>query len=158
MKAIFEGLMEERDGFRIRPMTEEDLEEVSRLESLYFSDPWSKNSYAESLQNEDALFLCIFEGDELLGYCGVYNACGDGDICDVAVKESHRGRGIGRRMLEVLMDLGRRMGIQNYTLEVRVSNAGAIALYKKLGFESAGIRPGFYEKPKEDALIMWKYS
>ena len=56
------------------------------------------------------------------------------------------------------MNLGRRMGIRNYTLEVRVSNAGAIALYKKLGFESAGIRPGFYEKPKEDALIMWKYS
>ena len=75
----------------------------------------------------------------------------------MAVKRQLRGHGIGRRLLEELMRIGKERGAFAYTLEVRVSNQAAIHLYEKLGFTSFGIRKNFYEKPKEDAMIMWRH-
>ena len=72
-------------------------------------------------------------------------------------KEKFRGKGVATELLEQLFLRGYERGIENFTLEVRVGNAPAIHLYEKLGVERSGIRPNFYEKPKEDALIMWKY-
>lgn len=95
--------------------------------------------------------------DKIIGCAGVTNACGDGDINNVTVAEAYRGQGIGRLMLSALIKWGREIGIENYTLEVRVSNAPAVRLYESLGFTSAGIRPRFYERPVEDAMIMWLY-
>lgn len=147
----------EKQNLIIRPMHEEDLQQVCHMENTYFSDAWSYNGFWTALHDEDALFIIVQKGEEIVGYAGVYNGGGDGDICTVAVKECYRNQGIGQIMLETLMEFGTRIGMKNYTLEVRVSNAGAIALYTKLGFEGVGVRPGFYQKPKEDALIMWKY-
>ena len=79
------------------------------------------------------------------------------DITNVAVVEKFRKKGVATELLEQLFLRGYERGIENFTLEVRVGNAPAIHLYEKLGFERSGIRPNFYEKPKEDALIMWKY-
>ncbi len=146
----------DRNQIVIRPMTKEDVPAVSRLEEAVFSMPWSPDAFLDMVEREDSLYVVAVAKEEPIGCCGVTNACGDGDINNVVVDEAWRNRGVGRKMLEVLMEQGREIGIENYTLEVRVSNAPAIHLYEKLGFVSAGIRPGFYDKPREDAMIMWK--
>lgn len=81
---------------------------------------------------------------------------GEGNITNVVIAPEARNQGIGCGMLRHLLKEGEREGLKAFTLEVRVSNAAAIHVYEKLGFVAEGIRPGFYEKPAEDAMIFWK--
>ncbi|MEZ3428654.1 MAG: ribosomal protein S18-alanine N-acetyltransferase [Lachnospiraceae bacterium] len=140
----------------IRPMQKTHVPAVSRLEQETFSMPWSAQDFLDMIEREGALYVVALYEEQPIGVCGVINACGDGDICNVAVAKNWRERGVGRLLLSTLMEWGKEIGIVNYTLEVRVSNAAAIRLYESLGFQSEGIRPHFYEKPSEDAVIMWK--
>ena len=96
------------------------------------------------------------EDGKLLGGCGLLLIAEEGNITNVVVVPEARRRGVAMGMLTHLLAAGDREGLTAYTLEVRVSNQAAIALYEKLGFVSEGIRPNFYEKPTEDAMIMWK--
>lgn len=134
----------------------EDLEQVTNIEKSIFSKPWSYKSFLDSVNLPDTIYVVASEEDEILGYCGLYCILNEGDISNVAVKEEYRKKGIGAEMLNFLMQQARKRGIESFTLEVRKSNESAIGLYKKLGFESAGIRKEFYERPTEDAVIMWK--
>ncbi|HKM33419.1 MAG TPA: ribosomal protein S18-alanine N-acetyltransferase [Lachnospiraceae bacterium] len=140
----------------IRPLGQEDVEEVSLLEAKSFSLPWQEKDFWDMVNREDSVYVVGVIEKKIVACCGVTNACGDGDINNVVVEETFRHQGIGRLMMETLMNWGKEIGIENYTLEVRVSNTPAIGLYESLGFVSAGIRPGFYEKPHEAAMIMWK--
>lgn len=141
----------------IRNMRREDLPEVSEIEQAVFSDPWSLRAFEEEIRNPDAVYLvCEAEG-KIAGYCGLWCVVGEGQITNVAVGEGYRGKGIGTGMLLKLLEKGREKGLSAFTLEVRVSNAAAVRLYEKLGFTSVGIRKSFYEKPVEDAFIMWLY-
>ena len=136
-------------------MTEEDLEQVAELEKSIFSTPWSKAAFSESLQRPYSHFF-VAAADEIAGYCGVHNLGGDGEITNVAVAPKYRGQKIAYEMLAFAMAETKKAGVQAFTLEVRVSNAGAIHVYEAHGFVGEGIRPGFYRMPTEDALIMWK--
>lgn len=140
----------------IRPMRETDVHRAAELEAAAFSMPWSEQALRAMLEREDALYLVAETEQQVVGLCGVINACGDGDVSNVSVEISQRGSGIGTVMLGQLLKWGRLIGICNFTLEVRVGNHAAIHVYEKLGFQGEGVRPGFYEKPVEDALIMWK--
>ena len=139
-----------------RKMTAEDVPFISRLEEETFSMPWSADSFLEMISKEDARYYVAEEDGRLLGGCGVLMIAGEGNITNVAIAPEARNRGIGTALLRHLMAEGDREGLTAYTLEVRVSNAAAIHVYEKLGFVSAGVRPGFYEKPVEDALNFWK--
>lgn len=139
-----------------RRMTPEDVPSISRLEEETFSMPWSADSFLEMISKEDARYYVAEEDGRILGGCGVLMVAGEGNITNVVIAPEARNQGIGTAMLRHLMAEGDREGLTAYTLEVRVSNAAAIHVYEKLGFESAGIRPGFYEKPTEDAMIFWK--
>ena len=139
-----------------RKMTAEDVPFISRLEEETFSMPWSADSFLEMISKEDARYYVAEEDGRPLGGCGVWMIAGEGNITNVAIAPEARNRGIGTALLRHLMAEGDREGLTAYTLEVRVSNAAAIHVYEKLGFVSAGVRPGFYEKPVEDALIFWK--
>lgn len=147
---------EAEDGLLFRMLMKEDAARVAALEKECFSEPWSEQAFCDTVDNPDAFFLTVWQEGQLAGYCGVFRAWTDGDICNVAVEPAKRKQGIGKRMLTFLMEQGERMGITDYTLEVRAGNVPAIRLYEALGFKGEGIRPGFYDKPKEDALIMWK--
>lgn len=140
----------------IRPMEESHVPAVSLLEQETFSMPWSAQDFLDMVEREGALYLVALHEGQPIGVCGVIDACGDGDISNVAVAKVWRRRGIGRQLLLTLLEWGRTIGIRNYTLEVRVGNQAAIRLYETLGFQGEGVRPDFYEKPREDALIMWK--
>lgn len=138
-----------------RKMTEEDLIQVCEMEKEIFSQPWSKEGFLESIKQPYSHFF-VAEEECIVGYCGVHNLGGDGEITNVAVDKLWRKRHIGTKLLEYAMKEGKKEGIGAFTLEVRTSNQNAIALYHKLGFRELGKRKNFYENPVEDALIMWK--
>ncbi|EET59497.1 ribosomal-protein-alanine acetyltransferase [Marvinbryantia formatexigens DSM 14469] len=140
----------------ITEMQPENLATVAAIEKTIFSQPWSEKGFAASLQSKDTLYLMAWLDGEPAGYCGLLQSFDEADITNVAVKEECRRRKVAETMLTELIRRGAQRGIRAYTLEVRRSNAGAIALYEKLGFTSCGIRRNFYEKPAEDAVIMWK--
>ncbi len=144
---------------QIRNMTTEDLDQVCRIENSSFSVPWSRKSFEESLANPNVTYVVACPEDnieQILGYCGAYLIGDEADINQVAVAQEHRGNGIGKQMLGRLMHMLEEKGILAVTLEVRKSNVAAIALYESLGFVTEGVRKNFYDKPTEDALIMWK--
>ncbi len=142
--------------YTIQEMRPEDACEAAVLDAQIFSMPWSEHGFLSSLLSEDTLYLTVRAGGRLIGYCGLLQSFDEADITNVAVAEEYRGQGIGCAMLTELMQRGSARGIERFTLEVRVSNLAARSLYRKLGFVSVGIRKNFYEKPREDADIMWK--
>lgn len=140
----------------IRLMEMNDLEKVAAIEGSLFSQPWSLKGFQDSLNSPDTIYLTALWDGEVVGYCGLLKSFEEADITNVAVAKEFQGRGIAFAMLSLLLKAGNEKGISDFTLEVRVSNASAIHVYEKLGFVNEGIRKNFYEKPKEDAMIMWK--
>lgn len=142
----------------IRQMQADDLEQAAALEAQNFSRPWSKEAFADALEKDYYQYLVAVDEESqcLFGMCGLIRALEEGGITNVVVSGNMRNQGIGYRMLTELMRRAEEEGVREYTLEVRKSNAPAIALYRKLGFVEEGIRPSFYDMPVEDAVIMRK--
>ena len=140
----------------IKPLTEDYVDQVCILEEEAFSMPWHKESFLEMIANKDARYLVALNEEEVVACCGLRNIVGEGEITNVVTKSTVRGQGIAGKLLTELLKQGCEMGVEAFTLEVRKSNQPAITLYEKLGFQTEGIRKNFYEKPVEDALIMWK--
>lgn len=140
---------------QIRRMTTKDVPVVVRIENEIFSEPWSADSFRIGLETKNDIYLVAEEDGEILGYCGLWGVIDEGQITNVAVAPGHRRRGVAEKMLRELMQQAAEADFTEFTLEVRVSNAPAIALYHKLGFHDEGIRKDFYAKPREDAIIMW---
>ena len=138
----------------VRKLEAADIEQVADIEQACFSTPWSKQGLEDILFREDVLFLVACEGDEVLGYVGVYCSFDEGEITNVAVALDKRRQKVAEHLLdELIIRLGERQ-IERIVLEVRVSNRPAIELYKKFGFVNVGTRKNFYQKPTEDAWIM----
>lgn len=140
----------------IRSMEQGDVEAVSRIEQEAFTIPWSKEEFAKMLERSYSLALVAELDGRVVGFCVLTNICNEGNIDNVAVDESCRGLGIATALVAETITRGEAVGVLDFTLEVRVSNTPAIRVYEKLGFVSEGIRPNFYEKPTEDANIMWR--
>lgn len=140
----------------IREMRADDVETVSKIESEVFSMPWSAKDFLEMVEADYAYYYVAEMDGEIAGCCGIRNIAGEGEITNVVVAAHHRKKGIALKMMEYMLERAAGAGIGDCTLEVRVSNQPAIRLYERLGFKGEGIRPGFYDKPDEDALIMWK--
>lgn len=139
----------------IRYMTEKDIPSAADLERRFFSVPWTEAGLQESFERPEYLFLVVEEDGKVVGYAGLSQVLDEGDVTNIVIDEAYRGRGLGAALTSALLEEGRTRGITSFTLEVRVSNQTAIHIYEKIGFRSAGVRKGFYEKPTEDALIMW---
>ena len=140
----------------IRKMTEADISQLANLEKLCFSDPWSESAFRYELRNPLSLWLVAVDGDTVAGYVGSQTVMGEADMMNIAVSPAYRRRGIGERLVIELVQMLDAAQAYSLTLEVRVSNAPAIALYEKLGFVQVGRRPGYYRNPKEDAYILRK--
>jgi len=135
-----------------------DIDAVFAIEQSCFGfEAWSYESLAGELANPFAFYLvCRHEG-RVAGYGGLHNNLGEGYITNIAVDKTFRRMGAGRCILQGLLDFARENSLSFVTLEVRESNATAIALYASLGFENAGLRKHFYQKPAENAVIMTRY-
>ena len=140
----------------IQYMTEQTVPAVARLEAVCFPDPWSEASVAEELDNPLSLWLVAVENGEVIGYAGSQAVLDAADIMNVAVAPDHRRRGIARLLLLQLEEEMRQRDVASLSLEVRVSNLAAQALYAALGYQEVGRRPNYYRKPREDALILRK--
>ena len=138
----------------IRAMSASDIDGVAALEAETFSMPWSARGFADTLHREDVLFLVACEGENLLGYVGVYCTADEGEITNVAVAQSARRRGVGRALIGELIRALADRKIFRIVLEVRVSNEPALHLYEQEGFAVVGTRKNFYEKPTVDAYVM----
>lgn len=140
----------------IRELSQEDIAQVYAIECENFSQPWTREALLGEIASERSHYLIALEAEEVVGYIGFWKIFDEGHITNVAVKKSRHNQGIGSQLVEGMIALGYGLGVDRYTLEVRVGNQEAIHLYTKYGFVEAGIRKGFYELPKEDAMIMWR--
>ncbi len=136
-------------------MCSEHISDIARLERECFSTPWSENALSEELENENSHFL-VAAGDEISGYIGVQEICGEAYITNIAVFGKFRKAGIGRALLKAACEGAEKRKCEFITLEVRESNFAAIGLYESEGFEKAGIRKNFYSEPTENGLIYTK--
>ena len=112
--------------------------------------------FLETKKNKDFYYWVAEEQGEVIAYLNLQKILEEGDIYKIAVRLDKRRQGIGEQLLEYAIQEAKKEGITQITLEVRKSNTAAISLYQKKGFSQEGIRPDYYEKPKEDAIIMWK--
>ena len=140
----------------IRPLQLRDLSAIEEIERTSYPTPWSRSMFAGELAKPSSICLGAFEGDELVGYVINSRYVDAWHVMNVAVDPDRQRRGVATALLRHLFDLTRDDERRGYTLEVRVSNEDAIGLYEKLGFESRGIRRGYYTDNREDALIMWR--
>ncbi|HJR95331.1 MAG TPA: ribosomal protein S18-alanine N-acetyltransferase [Gaiellaceae bacterium] len=141
----------------LRRLETGDLEKVEEIERESYPTPWSRSMFDAELRKPSSLALGAFtESDRLVGYAFVSRYVDAWHVMNVAVAHPYRRRGIAVALLERLFDVTATDPRRGYTLEVRVSNTGAIALYEKLGFEARGVRRGYYTDNREDALIMWR--
>ena len=146
-------------GIAIVPMHPDPLDSLADLESLAFSPPWSYDALAEELQNPLAVFLVAedVDAESAVGYLGMHHILDEGFIANLAVHPAYRRQGIARSLLREAQEYAEAHDLARLTLEVRASNVPAIALYEGMGFTRDGIRPGFYDSPKEDAAIYSYY-
>lgn len=145
------------DRFFIRRMTESDLPAVRAIEVLSFTNPWSDNTFRGEIQNASVSYPLVVvhrPGNEVVGYIIFWHIREDVQINNVAVRPDFRGKGIGEALVCHIIEKVRKNGATFVTLEVRPSNAAAVALYKKLGFEILGTRKNYYTNPDEDAYMM----
>ena len=136
------------------PMVPEDLPTLAALEEACFSTPWSRDALAAELGKKEAIFLVARLDGEIAGYAGMNFVLDEGYLDNVAVFPAFRRRGVARALISRLISQSRALGLAFLTLEVRPSNAGAIALYQSLGFREAGRRRNYYTHPPEDALLL----
>ena len=137
----------------IRPWTKEDIPVIAEMERRCFHDAWTEEMLSDTLRYP--IYNCFLaeEGGQVCGYCCLIVVCEDAEVGNIAVDTPFRGKGIGKALMDAMHQRAKEKGATQSFLEVRVSNANAIALYKKFGYESYGIRARYYEDG-EDAMVM----
>lgn len=138
---------------QIVPFAEAHVKQIAEIERACFADPWTEEGLREELDNDCARFLtAIDQHGAVAGYIGCHTVLDEGYITNVAVSPVYRRLGIGRRLVQKLLEQSHDLSF--VTLEVRVSNQPAIRLYQGCGFQAVGTRKKFYNHPTEDALLM----
>lgn len=140
-----------------RDVQKKDVPAIARIENISFSQPWSKKGITDFIKQNNSVCIVAEEFGKVVGYVGFYHVMDEGNITNLAVLPGYKRIGVGENLMRFLIEKVKELGVKGITLEVRESNEAAISLYTKLGFDSVGIRKRFYEKPVEDAIIMWKF-
>lgn len=144
----------EATHIRVRPATARDLEEVLQVEEEAYSTPWSRTSFMAVLRRAQALFLVVELEGRVSAHGVLWWVEDEGELANLAVDPSCQGRGLGRRLLDRLLADAAGEGVRRVFLEVRESNAPALALYRRRGFSVVGRRPDYYRRPREDAWVL----
>lgn len=141
-------------------MSAEHLDRIMEIENDCFAIPWSRKSMEDELDRVKRKLAYYYVGlvdGVVAGYGGMWHVVTEGHITNIAVDEKYRQNGVGNAILAKIMQTAEEKDMLGVTLEVRVSNTAALALYKKHGFKMEGLRKEYYEDNKEDAYIMWRY-
>lgn len=140
----------------IAPLRDENLDDVAQIESEEGDVKWSRAQFAAELDSEFIRFFVAWEADEIRGYGGYRKADTEAQVTNLVVKKSAQCQGVGRRLLEFILDCARSETCSVCTLEVRESNLHAQSLYQKIGFAVQSVRPKVYQNPDESAVLMEK--
>jgi ribosomal-protein-alanine N-acetyltransferase len=140
----------------VRRLEPKHLGAIEEIERLSYPTPWSQSMFAGELAKPTSLCLGAFDGERLVGYLIVSRYVDAWHVMNVAVAPEDRRHGVATALVEKLFELTDDGTGRGFTLEVRVSNFGAIRLYERLGFHARGTRRGYYTDNREDALIMWR--
>jgi ribosomal-protein-alanine N-acetyltransferase len=141
----------------IEPLRRRHLDDVLRIEGGSYPKPWSRNVFQSELdlaRSGERFYVAARAGGTVVGYAGLMFVVGDAHVTNIAVAAEQQRSGIGTHLLATLAWEAVRRGCEAMTLEVRVSNTGAQALYRRFGFVPAGVRQRYYENT-EDAIVMW---
>ena len=139
---------------KIVTLCRELLPQAAALEALCFPEPWSESALGFLLTEEATGVAALDDGGTLIGYGGMLFAPDEGQILNLAVAPGHRRQGVGSQILSALLSAAAERRLSSVSLEVRVSNFPAVALYEHSGFAIAGRRSRFYKHPVEDAFVM----
>lgn len=145
-------------SIRIRKGTPDDMEEVAAIEKVSFTNPWHPHTFRR-LVTQGRVHILVADDEEeeaVVGYAVMWWVHAQGELGNLAVKETHQGRGIGSALLDQLLDDARERGVRDLFLEVRMSNDPAFRLYRSRGFVQVSVRKGYYRNPPEDARILVK--
>ncbi len=148
-------------AFRVRAMTTEDIPQVMAIDAASFAMPWPEHAYQFEVERNKVSFAFVAEEPEngrIVGMAVVWLLLDEVHIATIGVHPAWRRRGVGRLLLASALLKSLRYGAETATLEVRVSNEAAQALYRQFGFKIAGRRPRYYNDNNEDALLMTAYS
>ena len=142
----------------IDPLTHDAIDDVLAIEAAAFTNPWTRGMYLAELENPSTSFCFLARDAEgrAIGFCSFWRVLDELHINNLAVLPAARRAGIGSSLLEFVLKHGAELGARRATLEVRRSNAAARLLYERFGFSVGGVRPAYYSKPVEDALILWR--
>lgn len=143
--------------FRIVDVSAEHIRQIEEIERDCFSRPWTAEQLKSQMRDAQHEFIAAVDGGRVLGYVGLMYVLDEGYISNVAVHPDARRQGIGDALIDVLAAKAAELELAFLTLEVRESNAPAIALYAKHGFHPVGKRKNYYDAPKEDAVLMTCY-
>lgn len=138
-------------------MGADHVKPVAQIEKQCFSKPWSENAIAAELSNDSANFYVAKLDGVVVGYIGMHCAADGCYIANLGVAENYRNMGVGKSLIDYLLNVAKGLEMSFVSLEVRASNSVAIGLYESFGFEHVGVRKNFYSSPKEDGLIMTLY-
>lgn len=141
-------------NFTIAEAREELLPRIQRIEQASFSLPWTEAMLRIQLDRNSHIFLTAQAGGRIVGYIGLMYVLDEGYISNVATDPSCRRQGIADALIGRLCAICGELRLSFVSLEVRAGNAPAIALYQKHGFAPVGLRKNYYERPREDAVIM----
>ena len=149
-------------SWRIEPLTTPDqLDTLLAVEHASFTNPWTRDMYLAEFENPDVSFFFLARDpdaapENVVGFCAFWRILDELHINNLAVVPEKRRQGVAAALLERVLSEGARLGTTRTTLEVRRSNEAALKLYEHFGFSVAGVRHGYYTKPEEDALILWR--
>jgi [ribosomal protein S18]-alanine N-acetyltransferase len=147
----------QNDKITLRPAASSDVRNISILEERIFPTPWSEESIRHDIEhNENALVAVAEWNGNFAGYLDVWQVVGEGQVNNFGVLPEFRDKGIGSQLMQYMMEWLLENGNLEISLEVRVSNEGAIRLYHRMGFRELGVRKNYYLDTGEDALLMSK--
>lgn len=149
-------MMPKNETLTLSHLKAEHIDQLAALERLCFSDPWSRESLAQELDNPLSCYYLCLEGEQVLGYIGTRQLAGEWEIVNVAVDPARRREHIASRLMEWLLRDAAERQCERIFLEVRQSNLPAIGCYTRFGFRQVGLRKNYYEKPVENAILMMR--
>ncbi len=139
----------------LRPMQHDDLDEIMRIEPVIYEYPWTRGNFIDSIKAGYSCWV-MQQNQEIIGYAVLMMVLDEAHLLNLSVARGFQGKGLGRSLLEHMMQIGRKHGGSNIFLEVRVSNLKAIRLYESVGFNEMAIRRNYYpaRNGREDAVLM----
>ena len=142
----------------ITQMLKTHIDEVFAIDKTVGVSPWSYEALQKELtESAYGSYYVAVDDNKVIGYASLWHICDEAHVMKIAVAEPYRRRGVGSLLLRMLLERAKEKKVFGVTLEVRCGNIAAITMYEKHGFVRAGLRTDYYDNPKEDAVIMWRY-